>query len=205
MGQIGRVLLVTSELRCGGAERVVVHLASTLCGLGVAAEILCLQRPGSLAKEAMACGVNVIALQSLKGYDAKAIWSLAKHLRRFRPDVINVHDRTSLPYVVLANGIGGRRPVIFSAHGLLAQDERPGGGTAGPPKAVANHGRFSARRPRICCACWAGKSQIERIDNGVPHCRTERGTPSQTSPIVGIARQHVRFRSRRKREAREGI
>jgi glycosyltransferase involved in cell wall biosynthesis len=33
--------------------------------------------------------------------------------------VVNVHDYASLPYVALANVIGGRRPIVFTAHGLL--------------------------------------------------------------------------------------
>jgi L-malate glycosyltransferase len=168
VSQVDRVLLVTSELRCGGAERVVVHLATTLRSMGVAVEILCLQRPGSLADEAAAAGVDVVALQSLRGYDAKAIWSLARHLRRFRPDVINVHDRASLPYVVLANSIGGCRPLVFSAHGLLTRDEHP-----------RLRDRWAARRLSQVTAVsgpaaeeyarllgWNGK--INRIDNGVP-------------------------------------
>jgi glycosyltransferase involved in cell wall biosynthesis len=168
VSQIGRVLLVTSELRCGGAERVIVHLAATLRTLGVGVEILCLQRPGSLAQEAIAAGVNVVALQSLRSYDAKAVWSLAGHLRRFRPDVINVHDRTSLPYVVLANWIGGRRPLVFSAHGLLARDDRPRRRDRWAAKRLSQITAVSRPAAHEYARLLGWKGSVEQIDNGVP-------------------------------------
>ena len=45
-------------------------------------------------------------------------------LRQFAPDVINCHDRSSLPYVVLANLFARRRPVVYTAHGLLFNADR---------------------------------------------------------------------------------
>lgn len=117
------MLLVISELRGGGAEQVVVHLATALRAMGLAVEVLCIQDRGILADGAEAAGVPVVALRSLRPYDLPAIMALARELRRFRPDVINVHDRSSLPYVCLANWLAGRRPVAFSCHGLLLADQ----------------------------------------------------------------------------------
>jgi glycosyltransferase involved in cell wall biosynthesis len=168
VSQVGRVLLVTSELRCGGAERVMVHLASTLRTLDVAVEIVCLQRPGVLAEEARAAGVDVVALQSLRGYDLKAVWSLAKCLRRFRPDVINVHDRSSLPYVIVANWIGGRRPLVFSAHGLLVQDERPRLRDRWAARRLSQVTAVSQPAAQEYARLLGWKGVIEQIDNGVP-------------------------------------
>jgi glycosyltransferase involved in cell wall biosynthesis len=113
--------MVISEMRPGGAERVVVHLTGTLAARGVELLVVCLQNEGPLAEELKSRGVRVVALKSLRGYDIPAVVRLARVLRQFRPDVINVHDRSSLPYVVLANRIAGRRPVVFSAYGLLFQ------------------------------------------------------------------------------------
>jgi len=118
---VRRVAMVISEMRPGGAERVVVHLTGTLAARGVELLVVCLQNEGPLAEELKSRGVRVVALKSLRGYDIPAVVRLARVLRQFRPDVINVHDRSSLPYVVLANRIAGRRPVVFSAYGLLFQ------------------------------------------------------------------------------------
>jgi glycosyltransferase involved in cell wall biosynthesis len=172
MRRINRVLLLTSELRCGGAERVVVHLAGALRRSGVDVEILCLQRPGDLASEAIAAGINVVALQSLRGYDVKAVWSLARYLRRFRPDVINVHDRASLPYVVLANRIAGRRPIVFSAHGLLVQDERPRRRDRWAARHIARATAVSKLAGEEYARLLNWKGEVDQIDNGVP--RVER-------------------------------
>jgi glycosyltransferase involved in cell wall biosynthesis len=90
--------------------------------MGVAVEIICLQRQGPLGREAAAAGVPVVCLNSLRGYDVRAALALAREFRRFRPDVVNVHDRSSLPYVVLADRLSGRRAVVLSAHGLLLED-----------------------------------------------------------------------------------
>jgi L-malate glycosyltransferase len=120
---VKRVAIVISELRPGGAERVVVHLAGTLAERGVEPLVICLQRTGPLGEELLKRGVRVVALESLRGYDFGAVVRLARVLRQFGPDVINVHDRSSLPYAFMANRLSGRRPMVFSCHGLLLQDE----------------------------------------------------------------------------------
>jgi len=118
-GPIRRAAIVITELRAGGAERVIVHLACALARRGIDPTVICLGRPGLLARDLDAAGVRVVALGSTRGFDVAAIWRLARVLQRIRPDVINVHDRASLPYVHLANRLAGRRPVVFSCHGLL--------------------------------------------------------------------------------------
>jgi glycosyltransferase involved in cell wall biosynthesis len=114
---------VLSELRRGGMERVVVHLAGTLAERGVEPLVVCLQNKGPLAEELKSRGIRVRALKSLRGYDIAAVVRLARVLRQFRPDVINIHDRSSLPYAFIANRLAGRKPMVFSCHGLLLQDE----------------------------------------------------------------------------------
>ena len=118
---IERVAIVISELRAGGAERVVVHLAGALKRMGVHPTVICLQNKGPLAVLLESNGIPVHALESMRGYDVPAIGRCTGILRRIGPSVINVHDRSSLPYAVLANRAAGHRPVVFSCHGLLVQ------------------------------------------------------------------------------------
>jgi glycosyltransferase involved in cell wall biosynthesis len=100
-------------------ERVVVHLACGLARRGVETLVICLGSPGVLASEFENTAVQIVALESHSGKDLPALWRLRKELCRFAPSVINVHDYASLPYVLGANLLGGRAPVLFSAHGLL--------------------------------------------------------------------------------------
>ncbi len=81
--------------------------------------VVSLQGKGELGAPLEAAGVPVAALESYRGYDLPAMVRLGRLLRRFRPEVINVHDLPSLPYVMLAVKLFWRRPVVFTAHGAL--------------------------------------------------------------------------------------
>jgi glycosyltransferase involved in cell wall biosynthesis len=114
-----RVAIVLTELRPGGMERVVVHLANGLSRLGSAVLVACLAGEGDLAAELERPGVRLEALRSATGWDLGALWRLLRLLRRFRPSVLNVHDYASLPYLAVSNLFSGRAPILFTAHGLL--------------------------------------------------------------------------------------
>jgi glycosyltransferase involved in cell wall biosynthesis len=116
-----KVAIIVSELRPGGMERVVVHLARGLSEKGIPTMVVCMQDFGELARELDETDVQMKALFSLTGKDVKAIWKLRGLLRGFRPSVINIHDYSSSPYGGLANWLSVRAPVIFTAHGLLYQ------------------------------------------------------------------------------------
>jgi len=101
-------------------ERVVTHLARALPRYGVEPLVVCIEHAGSLADAVTDAGISVVPLHSRHGgFDLKTIMRLARLLRRFDPSVINVHDCASLPYVALAGLFCPRRPVVFTAHGLL--------------------------------------------------------------------------------------
>jgi len=115
-----RVALVLTELRAGGMERVVVHLSRGLVGRGIPTLIVCLQEPGALAGEfGPEDGIRLEALHSTTGKDIWAVTRLTRMLQRFQASVINVHDYASAPYAVLAGRFALRKPVLFTAHGLL--------------------------------------------------------------------------------------
>lgn len=116
---VRRIALVISQLRPGGAERVMAHLATTLQKVGVDPLVICIQNKGQLAPELEGHGIAVRAFDSTRGYDVATLFKLNRTLRGFGPSVIHVHDYSSLPYVALANILGVRRPLVFTAHGLL--------------------------------------------------------------------------------------
>jgi glycosyltransferase involved in cell wall biosynthesis len=114
-----RVALVLSELRPGGMERLVVHLAGELKCHHIPVKVICLQNEGALAPLLREKNIDVAALRSHSGKDFKALYRLRQELKQFRPTVIHLHDYASLPYAALANLFSLRRPLLFTAHGLL--------------------------------------------------------------------------------------
>lgn len=114
-----RVLLVLSELRPGGMERLVVHLAMGLKERDIPVQVICLQSSGKLAPFLIKENIPILSLESHGSRDLSAIFRLRRELKKFRPSVINLHDYASLPYVALANLLADRRPLLFTAHGLL--------------------------------------------------------------------------------------
>ncbi len=162
---IPRLALVLSELRAGGAEWVVVHLASELAKRGAPTLVVSLGGRGPLADPLEAAGVEVLALESYRGYDVRALFRLGLALRRFRPTVVNVHDLPSLPYVMAACKLLCRRPVVFTAHGALY--------TGGFPKHRPYH--------RLAARGLAGLTAVSE-EAGVRHCEY-LGLPERFSVI----------------------
>ena len=124
-GKALRVALVLSELRPGGMERLVVHLAKELHNRNIPVQIICLQGPGKLAPLLIEKKIPLVPLESYGSKDLSAIFRLRHELKKFCPTVINLHDYASLPYAALANLLAGRCPLLFTAHGLLYEGFAP--------------------------------------------------------------------------------
>jgi glycosyltransferase involved in cell wall biosynthesis/O-antigen ligase len=178
-----RVAILTSELGAGGAEAVIVHLAAGLKTQGVEAAVCCLQGKGVRAAELESRGVPVHALESARWYDLGALRGLRRFLNTFRPDVVSVHDRWSLPYAALVSLAGCRWPIVFTSHGLLF----------GEPERGRWRYRLAARRVSAVTAVsrevadrhiryfgWSVEPEI--VPNGVP---PQRRCPDQRRRIRG--------------------
>lgn len=186
--KLPRVAIVLSELRAGGMERVVVHLATGLAGQGLALRVYCLQSKGVLAGELENADVEVRAIGSNSSYDLKGAYRLATDLRKFRPDVINIHDYSSLPYAAIASMVRPRCPLVFTAHGLLYE------GFEGKERRY----RLFSRKLHTLTAVsnevlqrhhqfldWSGNSLV--IPNGVPSVETSVKARSEVRHDLGIA------------------
>ena len=184
---VRRVALVITALNPGGGERVVAHLARSLPQRGVQVQVVCLRCLGQLGEELAAEGTPVACLSSTRRRDVGAVFRLAKVLRRFSPEAINVHDRASLPFVRMANWLAGRRAVVYTAHGLLFNADREPrrryrwalrGATA-----VTATSEEVARRHEAVLG-WRGEVSV--VPNGVPSVAPRPELRGQLRGELGI-------------------
>jgi glycosyltransferase involved in cell wall biosynthesis len=168
-GRTARIAIVVTELRPGGMERLVVHLATELARRDIHVCVICLHREGDLAHYLRDAGVEIIALHSCGGKDYKALWRLRLALRTFRPTLIHLHDYASLPYAAIANLFSVRKPLLFTAHGLLYEGFEP------LQKRLRFFSRFlmsisavSSKVAQRHKEYLAWKKEIPIISNGVP-------------------------------------
>lgn len=123
---IRRVCIIATSLAPGGKERVIVHLVTALEAKGVQTTVICLAQEGEYGRALRQAGRDVVVLGSTSGADFGAIWRLSRLLRDRQPDVVNVHDLSSLPYVQAANRLGRRIPAVMSCHGILLSGRKRG-------------------------------------------------------------------------------
>lgn len=112
-----RVRHVVLSLDCGGLERVVLELVRGGQKLGQEVSVLCLERPGALAREAEAAGAKVECVEKKPGLKPNLVRVLAKSFRTDRPDVIHVHQVGALAYAGPAAYFSGVPAVVHTEHG----------------------------------------------------------------------------------------
>ncbi|MBT3278977.1 MAG: 6-phosphogluconolactonase [Phycisphaerales bacterium] len=124
-----KVALIVDQLRVGGKERVVATLGVALARRGVDVCVIALQRADAYGAELCEAGCLVCELDSRRGTDLPAVARLARLLRKFDPDVIHLHDRSSVVYGLLAAKVVPHARRVMTAHGLLKmQDSSPRAG-----------------------------------------------------------------------------
>lgn len=166
---IQRVAIIVAGMSPGGKERVVFHLATGLAARGIEPLVVCLEERGEFGERLAAEGVAVEALGSRWGWDFVAIGRLARLLRGFRPDIINVHDRASLPYAFAANRVSVRAPLVVSCHGLLFQDSsHPRRVERLAMRDVRRVTAVSAQAAREYARLLAWSDPVDIVLNGVP-------------------------------------
>jgi len=109
-----KVVHVISSLQTGGMERVVLRLASAQQDEGADVSVLAL-RPGSLLAEATARKLRTGVLSG--GRLARMLQALG-WFRASHPDIVHVHNATSLHYGVLSRLVSRAR-VVVTLHGDL--------------------------------------------------------------------------------------
>lgn len=115
-----RLLLLVTELRPAGAERVVQELATRLDPARYQVVVASLRSPGGddgdVARALAAAGVPVVPLRMRGKLDPRGPWRLVRLVRRLRPHVVHAHlFHANLAARLLARAAGAGR-VISTVH-----------------------------------------------------------------------------------------
>jgi glycosyltransferase involved in cell wall biosynthesis len=112
-----RVSHVLLSLDVGGLEHVVLDLVREGQKLGQEVSVMCLERPGTLARQAGALGVEVRCLYKPAGLKLGTILRLREPLRELRPTVVHTHQIGALFYAGPAAHAAGIPLVVHTEHG----------------------------------------------------------------------------------------
>ena len=113
-----RVLYVVEDLERGGAERVVVSLATRLDRRLFEPIVCCLAKRGCLAEEIERAGIPLHVLGKKPGIDLRLLWRLYGLIKRLQPDVIHTHLFTGNAWGRMAGWLAGTRRIIASEHSV---------------------------------------------------------------------------------------
>jgi glycosyltransferase involved in cell wall biosynthesis len=113
--RIGHVIW---SLGLGGAEQVVIQLASESLRRGDEVSVFTLNAPGTFAAQAAAGGVRVISVAKRSRYDLTVLARLAGEFRRARLDVVHTHLWGAHVWGRLAAALARVRVVVATEHNL---------------------------------------------------------------------------------------
>lgn len=107
------VLLVNTDLRVGGQEGFVVELVRRLDRSRFRPLVACLREPGALGPRVLEAGVPLVSGLARSGKDPRALWRLARLVRRERIDIVcTVGCGDKMFWGRLAGRLGGARAVV---------------------------------------------------------------------------------------------
>ena len=113
-----RVLYIVEDLESGGAERVVVNLATRLDRSRFEPAVCCLAKRGALADEIEREGIRLHVLDKKPGIRPALLWRLQRLIARLRPDVIHSHLFTGNAWGRLAGWLAGTPRIVASEHSV---------------------------------------------------------------------------------------
>jgi glycosyltransferase involved in cell wall biosynthesis len=119
-----RLLFVVAAMRHGGAERIVVQLATDAVRRGDAVTVASAGGPWvELVRAAGACHEFVPLDRRSSVTTLRAAGQLATVVRRFRPEIVHAHNVRATMAAALALVRPGPRPALLTTlHGLAPQD-----------------------------------------------------------------------------------
>ena len=192
------VLYVTYGLEPGGAERVVLSLASRLDRRKYRPLVCSLRKGGSLVADFEANDVKVVITRKKRGFDASVLARMKQLIIEERVGVVHSHNFSANFWGRLA-GRWARVPIMIASEHTLASDKSPLQQRADAvlckwtDKIIAVS--ESVRRAHIA-TCQIPPDRITTVYNGIDlheadtarprhEVRTELGLPGD-SPVVAI-------------------
>jgi sugar transferase (PEP-CTERM/EpsH1 system associated) len=112
------IVHIVETLEIGGAEHVVVALASRQLQDGHDVSIACLFREGPLAHKARSLGITVMDCRKRPGLDVLAVIRLRQWLRARRVQVLHSHNAVAHYYGIFASRRLNVETVINTQHGM---------------------------------------------------------------------------------------
>ena len=111
------------SLEYGGAERVAVNLVNQLHGNGFECFLCLCDKEGPLLRH-LSRDVSVEVAGRKQGIDFVLPFKLKTIMRRFRPDIVHMHNSTALFYGVVAAKLAGIQKLILTQHGTSQQHSK---------------------------------------------------------------------------------
>jgi len=112
-----RIVELVNNLEIGGAERLVVDLASALKLRGHEVRVACLRTGGPLEVVLEEAGIEVCVLDKGPGPSLGVLRQLAAYLRRSQADVLHTHNPLVHHYGVVAGWLARVPVIVNTIHG----------------------------------------------------------------------------------------
>ena len=120
MGDTRRLLLLTTSLDRGGAQRQVVDIAARLRGRGWAVVVVSMTPPRGYVDELRQAGVPVASLRMRPGRPTPLGWMrYGAVVRRWRPDVVHAHMIHANLLARVGRPFAPRTPVVCTIHNVV--------------------------------------------------------------------------------------
>ena len=113
-----RVCYIIWSLGLGGAEQVVIRLATGLDRRRFQPIVCCLNDVGPFADQATRVGIEVIALNKRPGIDLVMLWRLIRLMKQQRVDIIHTHLWGANFWGRIAGRLAGVPVIIAHEHGM---------------------------------------------------------------------------------------
>jgi glycosyltransferase involved in cell wall biosynthesis len=113
-----RILHLIETLEMGGAENLVIQLASYQKEIGHEVSIICLFREGELAQQARKSGINVYCCEKDSHSRTRTVRILREFIKKMRPNILHTHNAVAHYYGVFASLLVPVELKVNTRHGM---------------------------------------------------------------------------------------
>jgi glycosyltransferase involved in cell wall biosynthesis len=184
-----RVAHVVVSMDVGGLERNVVNQVREADRLGQQVNVVCLERPGTLAERVEELGGRIHCMNKPPGLKLGLIARLRGELQCLRPDVVHTHQVVGLFYAATAARLAGVPLVVHTEHGKHYAGRRNNAilGWLGGHHVSRFYCLSQDMADEAIAARVVPRRKIRVIDNGVDMTRfRDAGNPAALRAALGI-------------------